>query len=87
MLFLNCIILFFGSFAVFVIVFVALVWFCSLEKSILATNMLISYILLKKKFREHCVMSERAISLTISKNLNILKLVLDEESLVRADID
>lgn len=46
-----------------------------------------SYILLKKNFRGHCVMSERAMSLTVSKNLNILKLALDEESLVHADIN
>lgn len=32
-------------------------------------------------------MSDRAVSLTVSKNLNILRLALDEESLVHADID
>ena len=49
--------------------------------------MLTSYTHLKESFRGHCVMSDRAVSLTVSKNLNILRLALDEESLVHADID
>lgn len=35
---------------------------------------------LEETFRGYCVMSERATSLTVSKNLNILRLALDEES-------